>query len=890
MRKILLALAMTLLLGKAMSQGIYQPVTPTAYGSNNLRGVFRTALLIPSGCGVPGAMSLYSVDSSRFALYGDTCSNKLYFYNPRTRQWLLSGQTSIPWDSVSGKPSNFPTTYALSNDVKDSIQSRIALETDNDTIVPIPSDFGYAIPFDIYRNGTTYNISPSFNLQTHANITVSKTYYVNFNSGNDANDGLTWGTAFKSLHVALLRSDVDRIFVAKGIYPYANAWRNANPTRSIQIIGDLTQGVGDSVWVTSNATLTTGWTNVSNYYFARYNNASELANQVFDRAILDGFGDPTRLTLRASIAEVNSNAGSFFVSNDTVYIRTANSRVPDSLINVSASNASISNLNGYLGNAKNYYVKNIKFLRGGFYATAVGAKLYIDSCRIIGYDNFFDGLAETMIFNSRASMSAGDLMNYDPQGGVAGDIVEYNSTFSNAGTANPSCSNCQLSTAHGGVKIVRINSTYNTSTGQNIGDVDGTRSLMYGVSVNNSTFAKVGFAFGTGAAALAWLENCQSTQPIGGFDIQQMSSATIRSRLFTGSRTNDGTILAYTPNETYGTKVSEMQETVTLGNLDYLYVAKKSPVGDIDGYVSAKILASKLFENSGKLSITGADIGATTKVQKFQTGISVNDATGATSSFRPLVATDIAMQISGLPSQSGDLFRAVNSSGTQLARGTSAGNWHWGTNAGSSGGNFSAMFTGGNPDIRFGGTDAAQQTSLRIYSGTTPWDFIYQGNLNSGRLNLNRGTAQFQFNSNGTFSGWLLPRSGTTGAGTAPLKFTSSSLMSTPENGAIEFLDSTYYATKNTTRYKIPVTIQGPLVLDFGSTAAGASTDITITVTGAFVGDIITLGLPSSWTSGVVYQAFIPASNQVTVRMTNVTGSPIDPESATFKFIIFKNQ
>lgn len=125
MKKMLIALALTFLLGKATSQGIYQPVTPTAYGSNNLRGVFRTALLLPSGCGVPGFMSLYSVDSSRFALYGDTCNNKFYYYNPRTRQWLLSGNTSIPWDSVTGKPFNFPTTYAISNDVRDSIQSRV---------------------------------------------------------------------------------------------------------------------------------------------------------------------------------------------------------------------------------------------------------------------------------------------------------------------------------------------------------------------------------------------------------------------------------------------------------------------------------------------------------------------------------------------------------------------------------------------------------------------------------------------------------------------------------------------------------------------------------------------------------------------------------------------
>lgn len=128
MRKILIALALAFLLGKANSQGIYQPVNPTAYGTNNLRGVFRTALLIPSGCGVPGFMSLYSVDSSRSALYADTCGNKMYYYNPRTRQWLQSDISSVAWDSISGKPVNFSTTYALSNDVRDSIQNRVPYE------------------------------------------------------------------------------------------------------------------------------------------------------------------------------------------------------------------------------------------------------------------------------------------------------------------------------------------------------------------------------------------------------------------------------------------------------------------------------------------------------------------------------------------------------------------------------------------------------------------------------------------------------------------------------------------------------------------------------------------------------------------------------------------
>lgn len=48
-------------------------------------------------------------------------------------------------------------------------------------------------------------------------------------------------------------------------------------------------------------------------------------------------------------------------------------------------------------------------------------------------------------------------------------------------------------------------------------------------------------------------------------------------------------------------------------------------------------------------------------------------------------------------------------------------------------------------------------------------------------------------------------RAGTSGAGTAPLKFTSGTLMTTPEAGAVEFNSDTLYFTQttSTTRKKI---------------------------------------------------------------------------------------
>lgn len=71
--------------------------------------------------------------------------------------------------------------------------------------------------------------------------------------------------------------------------------------------------------------------------------------------------------------------------------------------------------------------------------------------------------------------------------------------------------------------------------------------------------------------------------------------------------------------------------------------------------------------------------------------------------------------------------------------------------------------------------------------------------------------------------------------------------------------------------------------LNFPSIAAGASSDLAITVTGAVVGDSVTLGLPAAPAAGVILQGFVSAADTVTVRATNVTAAAIDPASATYR-------
>jgi hypothetical protein len=76
--------------------------------------------------------------------------------------------------------------------------------------------------------------------------------------------------------------------------------------------------------------------------------------------------------------------------------------------------------------------------------------------------------------------------------------------------------------------------------------------------------------------------------------------------------------------------------------------------------------------------------------------------------------------------------------------------------------------------------------------------------------------------------------------------------------------------------------------LDFPSTGAHSSSDLTITVTGAAVGDIVMLGTPVQ-DIDATFTAFVSAANTVTVRFNHYGSGTSNPASGTFKVYVIKN-
>jgi hypothetical protein len=132
--------------------------------------------------------------------------------------------------------------------------------------------------------------------------------------------------------------------------------------------------------------------------------------------------------------------------------------------------------------------------------------------------------------------------------------------------------------------------------------------------------------------------------------------------------------------------------------------------------------------------------------------------------------------------------------------------------------------------------------------------------------------------------------SGVASASGSPLKFTSGvSTQTVKEAGAVNYDGSNLTLSDATYAYTLSKTLTASATLDFASTAASTSTDLTITVTGAVLNDIVSFGVPNgSVNANSCYTAWVSATNTVTIRFNNYSALPIDPASGTFKVSVIK--
>jgi hypothetical protein len=126
-------------------------------------------------------------------------------------------------------------------------------------------------------------------------------------------------------------------------------------------------------------------------------------------------------------------------------------------------------------------------------------------------------------------------------------------------------------------------------------------------------------------------------------------------------------------------------------------------------------------------------------------------------------------------------------------------------------------------------------------------------------------------------------------AGVAPFKFTSGTNLTTASAGAMEYNGTNLFFSPSTTRHTVNHGLTGSATLDFPFTLTMLSADLTITVTGAADGDVVSLGVPNAAVNAnTSYSAWVSAANTVTVRFNNYSAGTVDPASGSFKVFVTK--
>ena len=99
-----------------------------------------------------------------------------------------------------------------------------------------------------------------------------------------------------------------------------------------------------------------------------------------------------------------------------------------------------------------------------------------------------------------------------------------------------------------------------------------------------------------------------------------------------------------------------------------------------------------------------------------------------------------------------------------------------------------------------------------------------------------------------------------------------------------------FLTTSGNVRQTINQGLTATDTLDFPSTNNDSFNNLTVTVTGAVDGDVVTLGIPNASVpdANSNFTAWVSAANTVTVRFNNNSGVAQDPASGSFKVFVTK--
>ena len=246
-------------------------------------------------------------------------------------------------------------------------------------ITGLPSVYDFFTDnYTIYSDGTTDFDGDIYKLDT--SDLANTAHFVDPNTGDDTNDGLTWGTAFRTLTHAYLNGTRGIIVLRSGERYYEpSMWGTTDPvSRQITIITDgaepatVVGGPGD---ISGEFTSTSGQTDV-------YQAVRAAPITVWDETATSvGLsGKWGMLTEQLDLAAVNASGG-WYHDGTTLYVKLFDGRAPDA--NLRLQEHDLIGLGR--GLTTNYYpchVENVNFYCVRFRPFFYGSEFCMKNCEI----------------------------------------------------------------------------------------------------------------------------------------------------------------------------------------------------------------------------------------------------------------------------------------------------------------------------------------------------------------------------------------------------------------------------------------------------------------------------------------------------------------------------
>jgi hypothetical protein len=238
-----------------------------------------------------------------------------------------------------------------------------------------------------------------------------------------------------------------------------------------------------------------------------------LPYNVIDEAFLDAYGGGQWLTPRADQAAVTANAGSWAKVGTTIFVRTSDSRAPDSRVlvlkNVNHTSSPIA--------GKSVYFEGVELMGGAQpFVKATSGTATFNRCkarygRLAGFT--FNGATRANFFDTRVTGNGADGITYTSTP-LALEVGV--SSCKNGDPTIAAANNHNGSTAHSGATVVRVDGEYLDNQGPNLADVGGGKSWIVRCRASGTTATQSTQKVGIHIDGTAWVEDSDVSDNEGG--------------------------------------------------------------------------------------------------------------------------------------------------------------------------------------------------------------------------------------------------------------------------------------------------------------------------------------------------------------------------------------